>query len=254
MSSDTSLKILSKALQSSAEKAVSEGSKGLLVELLGSALAGPVGAALGVVAKELIGVLLETTSSVDKKLDAVLREPMTTALRTLERTWSIPSATPESRREVQRQLAVAYDLLDKAHTYAEKHYPEQLDLIRYCQTLVAALRPDAHELVDLAVAQFRAQLPQLAARATALRERARALESEVEAARLAVQYAPRVGVDAVENRALAMIDLGRIGGEQRDCLARAKELEQAASELELFCRFVSKLSQQTLADFRRVAQ
>ena len=246
-----SLKILGKALQSSADKAVSQGAQVLLVQLLGTAVAGPLSAALGTVAKELIGALLETTSAVEKKLDTLLREPATTAMRMLEQIASLPLATPESRREVQRQLAVAYDRLDKAYTNAEKHFPEKLDLIRYYQTLVAALRPDAHEFVDLFVAQFRRQIPQMAARSTALRERAREMEPEVEAARMAVEYAPRVGVDTTEGRAFAGIELARIGGEQRDCLAEADELERAAGELELFCRFVSKLSQQTLADARR---
>jgi hypothetical protein len=245
-----SLAILSKALQASAGKVVEDNASRLLGDLLGAAVAGPAGAALAAIAGALIEALLKSTSAVERKLDTVLEEPLVTAVRLVGQANSVPQATPESRRERLRQLAHAYDLLAKAHTYAEKQHPEKVRLVRYYQTVVAAMRPDAHEFADLFVAELRAGIPPLFARAAGLRERARHLESDVEAARLAVKYAPRVGAESAENRALAMIDLGRVGSELADTLAEAKALEHAASELELFCQFAAKLSQQTLAAAR----
>src|ERR1700693_1987691 len=76
--SDLAMQVLRKALGSASEESAKDVARKALVHILSAAVAGPTAIVIAAVAKEVVERLLESTSSIDRKLDQILKEPLQT--------------------------------------------------------------------------------------------------------------------------------------------------------------------------------
>lgn len=203
-----------------------------LGHFLSAAIATPVVHILAAAAKGIVRELLQSTTSIEKKIDRMLTEPLQTSMRTF---IEVISAAPKDRTELEesyRRLDVAFDDLNKAYTYAS---PEERLLLRLYMTLIAALKRGGGAFVRL-------YLNELASVASEAREAATQADEEARHAEHVLNWLTNKPVSAraqdgwMAGREYQAEHLDRL-------LARSRRLRIGAEELETFCRFVTRLAQ-----------
>jgi len=178
MNENLALDILHEALESTAKESVKSIGATVLGTMLAASIANPAAAVIASVAQALIKAVFQTTSSIERKLDVVLSEPLSTAVTTLTAVLSVEAATPEEQEECERLLTRAADDLAKAHTYAEKSDPPRCPVIRVYQALIAALRQGGRPFADLFLREMRDAAKGARSDAALAREEAEAIERD----------------------------------------------------------------------------
>lgn len=141
---EIALKVLKKALESTAKESVEYIGGYLLVQAVSAAVAGPGAAILGAAAEALISALLEQTSAVEQKLDALIAEPLDTATAIIRDALELHAATDDEKNEAREDLRDALREIRAAYSYATRLHPEQCLLIRFYQCIVLALMRGRH--------------------------------------------------------------------------------------------------------------
>ncbi len=149
MTKPQGMDILQAALESAAEESIRNLGPRLLDAIMVASVGNPVAAVVASVAKALIQAVFHTTSTLEKKLDAQLTEPMATAVTTLSDVLSVHAITEAELTECERLLTNVADNLAKAYTYAQKTDPACCKDVRAYQVLVSALRSGGRPFLEL---------------------------------------------------------------------------------------------------------
>lgn len=152
---DIAKSVIRKALETTVTESVESIGGAVLRHVLPAVLANPTIAVLSAAVEALVEALSKETDQLEKKIDAVLLEPMTSAVRTLTEVMSVSVSTPEQEQEVERQLNRSYDNLGKALSYAEKTEPDKVTLIRVYMAFTAALKSGGEPFAELHIGKLR---------------------------------------------------------------------------------------------------
>ena len=239
-SNQLALRVLDTAVGAGVTSTVRAVGSTILGTLVSRAIADPVAAVLAEVAKLLVGELFNATSQIEKKLDAVLKEPLETSATAIREILSTDYRTKSQTAERDRQLAQIFDNLRKAYTFAQQAQPDKCLTIRMYQCFAAAL----HEPNEPAVALYLPELERAAAeaRATAegLEETAKTIELEDynSAAHQRREVSWMIGVDGMDRRMAFWQNEMNKQGKKEGLEESAKDLRRQANEMDAFCDFI----------------
>lgn len=227
--------VFAKTLSKTVEESVKLIGGTLLRKVLSAAVLGPGAEIVAVAASTLVTELLQETRAQEAKLDAVIAEPLQSAISTLREVIGAPARTPEEHQEIDRRLGYASDNLQKAHTYATTLSPEMCLLIRAYQCVVCALKEGAERFLE----QY---LKELQAVALTTRKQVRALRDDASAIAGIRSYTRG------ERSGFANVSSAQVRAEQRkvELYQQADHLENYASDIELFCNFVRRFASSRL--------
>jgi hypothetical protein len=249
--SDLAMQVLGKALGSATEESAKDVARKALVHIVSAAVAGPTAIVIAAVAKEVVERLLESTSSIDRKLEQILKEPLQTSVNSVREVLSMEPNTQSEKDWCNARLNHAFGDLAKAYSYAQSGAPEMCMVIRLYQAIVAALQPGGRPFVSIVVGEFQGV-------GDALKLRARQGREEAARASKAAEYY------ANELRAYIGSPPSEMGGivvsagayEARmhsQCMRQVEEatkttegLEAQAQEIDLYCELAVKLSETAL--------
>jgi hypothetical protein len=249
--SDLAIQVLSKALGSATEESAKEATRKALIHIISAAVAGPTAIVIAAVAKEVVEGLLKTTSSMERKLDQILKEPLQTSVNSVREVLSMEPRTQREKDWCNDRLNHAFDDLAKAYSYAQSGLPEMCMVIRLYQAIVAALQPGGRPFVSIVVGEFQAVGDALKLGARQSREEAaqasKAAEYYANELRAYIGSPPSEMGSVVVSAGAYEAHMGSQSMRQfEEATKTAEGLEARAQEIDLYCQLAVKLSQTAL--------
>jgi hypothetical protein len=241
---DLALKVVSKTLSHEVSIGVADVGKQILAVVIGAALGAPVASLLGSVAGALIEELFDSTQSIDRKLNAILNEPLRTATSTLKEMFSVDVTTVDEDNERNRQLALAFDNLRRAHSIAgEMDDAERAELIRLYQCVAAAAMPGGGAILKLWLPELRESANIASKRAARCREQAAAIEDVTEEdVKNAQEFLQSYGPEGQMYGGGVWQQLAQRSDTKAALNGEAINLDRMAKEMDQFCDFVLLLA------------